>query len=479
MTRRSTPWSGAGRAGHRGQEPSGTWRGFGPVSRAETSHAPQDPAAASRPEGGAPARPYPSDPPPPSPATVEHSAVPWTEQVEAHVAPRVGGQDGRHPRLASPRDLRAPRTFRARAAVWGELLRLPALFTVPGDALAGAAAAGVRPNSGTALAASASLCLYAAGMALNDWADQETDAVERPSRPLPSGRIRPVSALAAAGCLTVSGIAVAARAGRGAAVTATALAGTVWAYDLCLKESSAGPAAMATARSLDLLLGAVASLSPLAGHARGTAAFLRHAPLVRGSSGPAGLAAGGRHRPGGPAHQHHGSPARALTSAWQSAAILGSHTLATTTVSRHEAFGGSSSAPLAGLVTTASISAFLGSRASRGFRTHRSRLMEGRAHGTGPRSWSAATAPRTPSPGARAFAMGTSVLYAATAGRPGAHAALNPSPQLTRRAVSGGIRAMIPLQAALALRHGAVGTALALLGLAPMARLLSRRISPT
>src|SRR5690606_32390866 len=45
---------------------------------------------------------------------------------------------------------------------WAELLRLPALFSVPGDALAGAAAIGVRPGRGTLLAIGSSLCLYEA-----------------------------------------------------------------------------------------------------------------------------------------------------------------------------------------------------------------------------------------------------------------------------------------------------------------------------
>ncbi|MFE7357107.1 UbiA family prenyltransferase, partial [Streptomyces sp. NPDC057543] len=85
---------------------------------------------------------------------------------------------------------------------WAELLRVSALFTVPGDALAGAAARGRRPDRGTALAVGASLCLYEAGMALNDWADRDEDAIDRPHRPIPSGRIAPGAALAAAGALT-------------------------------------------------------------------------------------------------------------------------------------------------------------------------------------------------------------------------------------------------------------------------------------
>ncbi|MFI0764899.1 SCO3242 family prenyltransferase [Streptomyces sp. NPDC021218] len=190
---------------------------------------------------------------------------------------------------------------------WAELLRVSALFTVPGDALAGAAAAHRGPNRGTALAVCASLCLYEAGMALNDWADRDIDAVERPGRPLPSGRIAPGAALTAATGLTAAGLLCAAAAGRPALTTATALAGTVWAYDLGLKNTPAGPSAMAAARALDLLLGATAS-----------------APAT-------------------------------LRPALAPAALLGAHTLAVTTVSRREATGGSSAAPLGALAVGTAI----------------------------------------------------------------------------------------------------------------------------
>lgn len=150
-------------------------------------------------------------------------------------------------------------SLRGRMRAWAELLRVSALFTVPGDALAGAAALGVRPNRSTALAVGASLCLYEAGMALNDWADREEDAIDRPHRPIPSGRVSPPAALAAAGVLTAAGLALAARAGRPALAVGTALAATVWSYDLHLKHTAAGPAAMGAARALDLLLGATAT----------------------------------------------------------------------------------------------------------------------------------------------------------------------------------------------------------------------------
>ncbi|NEE29948.1 prenyltransferase, partial [Streptomyces sp. SID7982] len=64
-------------------------------------------------------------------------------------------------------------------------------------------------------------------------------------------------------------------------------------------------------------------------------------------------------------------------------------------------------------------------------------------------------------------------------GPPLLHAALNPSPPLTQRAVGGGIRAMIPLQAALAARAGSPVTGLAVMGLVPLARSLARKVSLT
>lgn len=143
-----------------------------------------------------------------------------------------------------------------------ELVRLPAALSVPGDVLVGAAVAGglgeggSRAHGRAAGMAAASTCLYLAGMALNDYADREVDARERPSRPIPSGRVTPGFALGLAGTLTAAGVLAAGLAGgrRGLAVSVP-LAGTVWAYDLALKRTALGPAAMAAARALDVLMG--------------------------------------------------------------------------------------------------------------------------------------------------------------------------------------------------------------------------------
>jgi 4-hydroxybenzoate polyprenyltransferase len=148
--------------------------------------------------------------------------------------------------------------MRVAPAVWDlvELVRAPAALSVPGDVVAGAAAAGVLGRRTAGLACS-SVCLYWAGMAANDWADRRVDAAERPERPIPSGRVPARTALAIAAGLTAAGVSVAALAGgRRAATVATALATSVWAYDLALKNTPAGPLMMATCRALDVLLGA-------------------------------------------------------------------------------------------------------------------------------------------------------------------------------------------------------------------------------
>jgi 4-hydroxybenzoate polyprenyltransferase len=191
----------------------------------------------------------------------------------------------------------------------GELVRAPAALSVPGDAVAGAAAAGGLGFRTAGLAAS-SICLYWAGMAANDWADRELDAVERPDRPVPSGRVSPRQALAVAAGLTVAGVGLAAlTGGRRAAAVAAPLAGAVWAYDLWAKNTAAGPPVMAACRGLDVLLGA----------------------------------SGGRMRDALPA---------ALT--------MAAHTATVTVLSRHEVHGGRRELPLATLAATAGLAAAAG-----------------------------------------------------------------------------------------------------------------------
>ena len=179
--------------------------------------------------------------PPEPPATTESSARP------ASSPPPAGG-------------LRASGLW-----AWLQLLRVPNLLTVPGDAIAGfllAQAAGLsaaRPQLRLALAGAVSLLIYAAGLLWNDWFDLPEDLRERPSRPLPSGRVRPGPVALVANVLVAASIAVAAVAGRTTLWVTVVLGAVVLAYDMALKRVPLiGPLAMGSCRGLSVLVGAAA-----------------------------------------------------------------------------------------------------------------------------------------------------------------------------------------------------------------------------
>jgi 4-hydroxybenzoate polyprenyltransferase len=264
-----------------------------------------------------------------------------------------------------------------------QLVRAPAALTVLGDTVAGAAAAGNPLRGRRLLLPLSSAAFYWAGMALNDWADRELDAAERPERPIPSGRISPNHALAAAG-------------GRNTMKVAVPLAAAVWAYDTVLKKTAAGPLGMAACRTLDVLLGAGAE------RAR-----------------------------------------RALPSA----VAVGGHTFGVTALSRGEVHGSSpatAGAVLAGTAATA-LTAM-----------------------TGARSWRD-----------RLGAVAFTGLYSGMVGRAQYDARQDPSAKTVRTATMAGIHGMVPLQAALAARRGSLLGAAVVAAALPVARKLSRKVSPT
>ena len=164
---------------------------------------------------------------------------------------------------------------RRTTAAYAELVRVPNLFTAPPDVIAGAALA-VAAGGAVALpavvgVAAASLLLYAAGTALNDFFDASVDAEERPERPIPSGRVTRSTAGVLGGALLLGAVLLAAAtAGTDAGTGAVAVAAAVVAYDGALKGGPAGFLAMGAARGLNVLLGttatdvSVASLPPWA-----------------------------------------------------------------------------------------------------------------------------------------------------------------------------------------------------------------------
>ncbi|BBH69795.1 transferase [Actinoplanes sp. OR16] len=309
------------------------------------------------------------------------------------------------PDLPAPRDLIA-------------LVRAPAALSVPGDAIAGAAAAGtLGPRTGGL--AAASICLYWAGMAANDWADRDLDAIERPERPVPSGRVTPGQALAVASGLTAAGLGIAALAGgRRALAVAAPLAGAVWTYDLWAKDTAAGPPMMALCRGLDVLLGA----------------------------------SGGRIRAALPA---------ALT--------MAAHTATVTALSRREVSGGSPALPGATLAATAAVAAAAARRhgASAGPAAAARRQPVSRGWRAAPAGWPAAAC------------VALAGWYAAWYGSAQVRAAADPSASRIRSAVGAGITGMAPLQGALTARAGNPVTGMAVAAAAPVAGLLTKRVSAT
>lgn len=149
---------------------------------------------------------------------------------------------------------------------WLQLVRFPNVFTILADILTvgfwTCVLRGFTPQLTLAFAGAGigSVCLYWAGMVLNDVCDAEEDAVLRSSRPIPSGRIALETARKAGWGLWGTGLALCVLAGF-AAKTAEVTAGIavllalcVWAYDARLKNSPMGPFLMGFCRGLNLLL---------------------------------------------------------------------------------------------------------------------------------------------------------------------------------------------------------------------------------
>lgn len=281
-----------------------------------------------------------------------------------------------------------------RVADYLDLVRAPASLTVLGDAVVGALSArgpGVHAPVRVGALAVSSVCLYSAGMALNDWADADLDALERPERPIPSGRISRDRALAVGAGLTALGVGSAFVAGRSSGLVAIALAGALWAYDTVFKPTAAGPVVMAVCRGLDVMMGAAG-------------------PGWRSALIPAGAVA--------------------------------AHTVAVTAISRGEVDGSTETTGRAAVAASVAVAA--------------SGLL-----GQGNR-------PAALLGGARYLAA---VLpgQLAVARRPGATEA--------RDATRAGIRAVVPLQSALAARAGSPVATAALVGVETLGRLLGRRRS--
>jgi 4-hydroxybenzoate polyprenyltransferase len=137
-----------------------------------------------------------------------------------------------------------------------ELLRPANVVTAIADVLAGYAVADRSHGRALPWLVGATMCLYAGGVVLNDFFDRRVDAIERPERPIPSGRVSAASAATLGMALLTAGVLAASQATRAAFFVGLAIAAFVVLYDsLTKRHAIAGPITMGLCRALNLLLG--------------------------------------------------------------------------------------------------------------------------------------------------------------------------------------------------------------------------------
>lgn len=156
---------------------------------------------------------------------------------------------------------------------WAQLVRIPNTLTACADVLAGFTLAvgawwqiaGISPS--LVIASLSSICLYWAGMVLNDVHDLADDIAQRRNGPLVRGYIAVGTARTAGWGLLMMGVILAGVSARLlpstdktvpfwiVVSTATLLAAAIVAYDSSLKSTPVGPVLMGLCRGLNLLLG--------------------------------------------------------------------------------------------------------------------------------------------------------------------------------------------------------------------------------
>ncbi len=154
---------------------------------------------------------------------------------------------------------------------WAQLARIGLAPSAPSNVILGGLIASspalptLLPLFGLCLA---SIALYLGGMVLNDWFDRGIDSLERPGRPIPSGRVSANAARNAGIFLLVVGIGIAGVVSFSlqcplAVCYAGMIAVLVIAYNGWAKSTIWGPVFMGSCRLVNVLLGtAVACALP-------------------------------------------------------------------------------------------------------------------------------------------------------------------------------------------------------------------------
>jgi 4-hydroxybenzoate polyprenyltransferase len=138
------------------------------------------------------------------------------------------------------------------------LIRIPNLFTIPSNVMVGFSQLVLLNNTNWTnllILIVTSLLLYTVGIVLNDYIDRQIDRRERPTRPLPSGRISARSALILVLVATLSSVLAAAYVSSLTLIIVLIIIGTILAYDCWLKSSTFGHFVMALSRVFNIVLG--------------------------------------------------------------------------------------------------------------------------------------------------------------------------------------------------------------------------------
>ena len=99
-------------------------------------------------------------------------------------------------------------------------------------------------------------CLYAGGVVFNDVFDYKVDSLERPDRPIPSGKATMMGAISLGTLLMAGGVLAAFQVWRGSGIVALVVAALALLYDgLAKKHKVAGPVVMGLTRAANLFLG--------------------------------------------------------------------------------------------------------------------------------------------------------------------------------------------------------------------------------
>ena len=155
-------------------------------------------------------------------------------------------------------------TDRATLLTWLQLMRLPTVFTALSNILCGFLlthlfrVGELSQQTDLWFLLASSIGLYLGGMVLNDVFDAKLDAVERPERPIPSGRISRRAAAIFGGVLITTGVAAASFVGTNSLLVSAMIVPCVLAYNGFLKSTVVAPLGMGTCRFLNLMLGASA-----------------------------------------------------------------------------------------------------------------------------------------------------------------------------------------------------------------------------